>query len=107
MELHSVKLGKVRNKVKEVVFKVKGTSNVKSVAGSIAHTLKGDGETLASNVVLHCCGAQSLNQAIKAIAVARGYLASNGRDAIVRPGFDSTLIEGEERTIIKLFVALV
>ena len=92
--------------MKEVVFKVKGTSNVKAVAGSIAHTLKGDGDTVASNVVLHCCGAQSLNQAVKAIAVARGFLATSGRDAIVRIGFDSTSIEGEERTIIKLFVSL-
>lgn len=93
--------------MKEVTFKVKSTSNVKSVAGCIAKTLKGDGDTVASNVVLLCCGASAVSQATKAIAVARGYLASNGRDAIVRPGFDSTVIEGEERTIIKLYISLV
>lgn len=93
--------------MKEAQFKVKGTSNVKALAGSIAHTLKGDNGTIASNVVLDCCGAQSLNQAVKAVAVARGFLASNGRDAVVRPGFDSTVIDGEERTIIKLYISLV
>lgn len=92
--------------MKEVVYKVSGASNVKSLAGCIAKTLKGDNNTVASNVVLNCCGASSLNQAMKAIAVARGFLASNGRDAVVRPGFDSTVIEGEERTIVKLFVSL-
>lgn len=92
--------------MKEVIFKVSGSSNVKSVAGSIAHTLKGDGDTIASNVVLHCIGAASIAQAIKAIAVARGYLASNGRDLIVRPGFDMTEVDGEERTLIKLFTSL-
>ena len=57
--------------------------------------------------VLHCCGASAVSQAIKAIAVARGFLASGGRDAVVRPGFDSTIIDGEDRTIIKLFISLV
>lgn len=92
--------------MKEVVYKVSGASNVKAVAGCIAHSLKGDGNTEPSNVVLTCCGASALSQAIKAIAVARGFLASNGRDAIVKPGFDTTMIENEERTIIKLFVSL-
>lgn len=94
-------------KLREVEYKVSGSSNVKAVAGSIAHTLKGDGNTEASNVILSCCGASALSQAVKAIAVARGFLASNGRDAIVKPGFDTTTIAGEERTVIKLFVSLV
>lgn len=87
-------------------YKVKSTSNVKSLAGCIAHSLKGDGDTIASNVVLHCCGASALSQAVKAVAVSRGFLASNGRDVIMKPGFDTTVIDGEERTIIKLFVSL-
>ena len=92
--------------MREIVYKVKGTSNVKSLAGCIAKSIKGEGETKASDVVLLCCGAQSLNQAVKAIAVARGFLASGGRNAVVRPGFDSTIIDGEDRTIIKLFISL-
>lgn len=92
--------------MKELVYKVKSISNVKSLAGCIAKTLKGEGDTPASDVVLHCCGASSLNQAVKAIAVARGFLASNGRDIVVRPGFDTTFIDGEERTIVKLYISL-
>lgn len=92
--------------MKEVVLKVSGSSNVKSLAGCIAKTLKGEGNTVASNVVLHCIGAASLSQAVKAVAVARGFLASNGRDIVVRPGFDVTVVEGEERTLIKLFTIL-
>ncbi len=92
--------------MKEVIFKVKSTSNVKKLAGSIAHTLKGDGNTQASNVILQCCGASALNQAVKATAIARGFLALNGRDASIKTGFDTTFIDGEERTIIKLFISL-
>lgn len=99
--------GKVEEKLKEVVYKVSGSSNVKSVAGCIAHSLKGDGDTQASNVVLTCCGASALSQAVKSIAVARGFLASNGRDAVVRPGFATTTIAGEERTIMNLYISLV
>ena len=43
--------------MKEVIFRVSSISNVKKLAGSIAHTVKGDGETVAANVVLNCCGA--------------------------------------------------
>ena len=46
--------------MREIVYKVKGTSNVKSLAGCIAKSIKGEGETKASDVVLLCCGAQSL-----------------------------------------------
>lgn len=92
--------------MKEVIFRVSSISNVKKLAGSIAHTVKGDGETVAANVVLNCCGASAVSQAVKAVAVARGFLASNGRDLVVRPGFDTAFIEGEERTVIKLFISL-
>lgn len=48
----------------------------------------------------------SLNQAIKSVAVARGFLALNGKDIVVRPVFDTIEIENEQRTIIKLLVSL-
>lgn len=47
-------------------------------------------------------GAGAANQAIKAIAIARGYLAPLGIDLICIPAFASVLIDGEERTAIKL-----
>ena len=93
--------------MKEIVYKVKSPSNVKSLAGCIAKSIKGEGETPASNVVLHCCGASAVSQATKAIEVARGFSARRGRHAALRHGIDSTVIDGEDRTIIKLFISLV
>ena len=49
-------------------------------------------------------GAGSLNQAIKAIAIARGYVAQTGKDLICVPAFSDIVIDGEERTAIKLIV---
>ncbi|RAZ03363.1 stage V sporulation protein S, partial [Klebsiella oxytoca] len=49
-------------------------------------------------------GAGAINQAIKAIAIARGYVAPTGKDLIVVPAFSDILIEGEEKTAIKLIV---
>ena len=48
--------------------------------------------------------AGAANQAIKAIAIARGYLAPSGIDIICIPAFASVTIDGEERTAIKLIV---
>ncbi len=45
-----------------------------------------------------------LNQAIKAIAIARGYVAPTGKDLICVPAFSDIVIDGEERTAIKLIV---
>jgi stage V sporulation protein SpoVS len=49
----------------------------------------------------------ALNQATKAIAMARGFVANKGRDLVVRPGFGDTTIDGEERTLIKQFVSII
>ena len=43
---------------KTALFKVSSTSNAKSVAGSISHTLKGDGDTAPKDVVLQAIGAK-------------------------------------------------
>ena len=53
-------------------------------------------------VEVQAVGAGAANQAIKAIAIARGYLAPLGIDLICIPAFASVLIDGEERTAIKL-----
>ena len=45
-----------------------------------------------------------MNQAIKAIAIARGYVAPTGKDLICIPAFSDIMIDGEERTAIKLIV---
>ena len=48
--------------------------------------------------------AGALNQAIKAIAIARGFVAPSGKNLICIPAFTDIVIDGEERTAIKLIV---
>lgn len=49
-------------------------------------------------------GAGALNQAVKAVAIARGFVAPSGVNLICIPAFVDIIIEGEERTGIKLIV---
>ena len=49
-------------------------------------------------------GAGSLNQAIKAIAIARGFVAPSGVDLVLVPAFQEVTIDNQERTAIKLIV---
>ena len=53
---------------------------------------------------MQAIGAGALNQAVKAIAIARGYVAPTGKDLICVPAFSDIVIDGEERTAIKLIV---
>lgn len=53
---------------------------------------------------LQSVGAAAVNQAIKAIAIARGYVAPNGIDLVCVPAFTEVIIEGENRTAIKFIV---
>ena len=48
--------------------------------------------------------AGALNQAVKAIAIARGFVAPSGIDLICIPAFTDISIDGEERTAIKFIV---
>lgn len=81
------------------ILKVSTKSKPSSVAGALANAFKG------RNVVeMQAIGAGALNQAIKAIAIARGYVAPLGKDLSVIPAFSDILIEGEEKTAIKLIV---
>lgn len=79
------------------VLKVSSRSSPNSVAGAIASVIRDN-----FSVEVQAVGAGAANQAIKAIAVARGYLAPVGIDLICIPAFASVIIEGEERTAIKL-----
>ena len=79
------------------ILKVSSRSAPNSVAGAIASVIRDVGE-----VEVQAVGAGAANQAIKSIAVARGYLAPIGIDLICIPAFASIEIEGEERTAIKL-----
>jgi stage V sporulation protein S len=80
-------------------LKVSGHSNPKLVAGAIAAFLRDE------NIVeIQAVGAAAVNQAVKAIAITRGYVAPNGLDLVVIPAFSEILIGGEERTAIKFIV---
>ena len=81
------------------VLKVSTKSNPNSVAGAIAGLIKEKGRA-----EMQAIGAGALNQAIKAIAIARGFVAPSGVDLICIPAFTEVKIEDEERTGIKLAV---
>ena len=82
-----------------MTLKVSAKSRPMSVAGAIANTLR-DG----TRVEIQAVGAGALNQAVKAIAIARGYVAPTGKDLICVPAFSDVTIDGEERTAMKLYV---
>lgn len=63
-------------------LRVGGGSNPQSVASAIAHALYENKE-----VKLRAIGASSVNQMVKACAIARGYVAPRGMDLTCRPGF--------------------
>lgn len=80
-------------------LKVASRSKPNKVAGAIAEVIRERGE-----VELQTIGAGALNQAIKAIAIARGYLAPGGIDIVCTPAFADCEIGGKPRTAIKLLV---
>ncbi len=81
------------------VLKVSSKSNPNTVAGAIAGVLRERG-----NTEIQAIGAGALNQAIKAIAIARGFVAPNGVDLVFVPAFTDILINNEKRTAIKLIL---
>jgi len=74
-------------------------SNPNSVAGAMAGVLR-----QAGTVEVQVVGAGALNQAIKAMAIARGYVASSGIDLVCTPSFADIEIDGERRTAIRLVI---
>jgi stage V sporulation protein S len=81
------------------VLKVSTKSNPNSVAGALAAIIK------EKNIAeIQAVGAGAINQAVKAIAIARGFIAPSGKDIVCVPAFTDIQIDGEERTAIKLIV---
>ncbi len=81
------------------VLRVGSKSDPNKVAGALAGTIREQGKA-----ELQTIGAGALNQAVKAIAIARGFLAPAGIDLLCYPAFVDVEINGNERTAIKLFV---
>lgn len=80
-------------------LKVSSKSNPNSVAGALAGVIRESG-----TAEIQAIGAGALNQSIKAIAIARGFLAPSGLDLVCIPSFADVEINGEERTAIKLMI---
>ena len=78
------------------ILRVSANSSPNSVAGAIASVVRSNGQAEIQSV-----GAGAVNQAVKSIAVARGYLAAVGLDLVCFPEFSSVVINGEMRTAMK------
>lgn len=81
------------------VLKVSSKSNPNAVAGALAGVIREKG-----HAELQAIGAGAINQAVKAVAIARGFVAPSGIDLVCVPAFTDVQIDGEERTAIKLIV---
>ncbi len=81
------------------IIKVSSSSRTSAVAGAIAGVVRENNRAEAQAI-----GAGAVNQAIKAVAIARTYLQEDGIDVICIPEFTTVDIEGKERTALKLTV---
>ena len=87
----------MENEVK--LLKVSSTSKPNSVAGAIAGMIRTD-----SRVQVQTIGAGALNQAVKGIAIARGFIAPTGQELVCVPFFKDIEINGEVKTAIVLTI---
>ncbi len=81
------------------IIKVSASSRTSAVAGAIAGVVREHRRAEAQAI-----GAGAVNQAIKAVAIARGYLLEDGIDVVCIPEFTTVDIEGKERTAIRLTI---
>jgi len=81
------------------VIKVSGTTNAKSAAGSLAMVLKDHG--FAEMIAI---GAAAVNQAVKAYTIARGHVAPLGLNIVMVSAFETTYIDGQEKTRMRITV---
>lgn len=81
------------------ILKISSKSNPNSVAGAIAGLVKE-----SNKAEMQAIGAGALNQAIKGVAIARGFVAPSGKNLICIPAFQDIMVDGEERTAIKLII---
>ena len=81
------------------VIKVSAHSRSTAVAGAIAGVMRD-----YRHAEVQAIGASAVNQAVKAIAIARNYLSLDGIDVVCFPEFVEIDIEGKERTAVRLIV---
>jgi stage V sporulation protein S len=83
------------------VIKVSAHSRSTAVAGAIAGVMRDH-----KHAEVQAIGASAVNQAVKAIAIARNYLALDGMQIVCLPEFVEIDIEGQERTAVKLIIEM-
>lgn len=81
------------------ILKISSKSNPNSVAGAIVGIIKE-----SKKVEMQAIGAGAINQAVKAVAIARGFVAPLGVDLVCVPAFTKVIVDGEERTGIKFII---
>lgn len=81
------------------MVKVSARSRTASVAGAIAGVIRERGRADVQAI-----GAGAVNQSVKAIAIATGYLAEEDVHVVCIPAFAEVMIDGQERTAIKIAV---
>ncbi len=81
------------------IIKVSSSSRSTAVAGAIAGVIREHGRAEVQAI-----GASAVNQAVKAIAIARGYLEEDGLDISCVPTFTEVDINGQERTAVRFHI---
>lgn len=81
------------------IIKVSGTSRTSAVAGAIAGVFREN-----KRAEVQAIGAMAVNQAVKALALARGYLAEDGYEVVFYSEFVDVEIEDKVRTAIRFTV---
>jgi len=81
------------------VLKIAATSNPSAAAGALANTIREFGVA-----ELQAIGPKAVNQAVKCIAIARGYMAPSGVDLFFVPSFTDVEINGEMKTALRFTV---
>lgn len=81
------------------ILKISAKSSPNSIAGAIAGLVKENGRA-----EMQAIGAGAINQAVKAVAIARGFVAPSGIELVCAPAFTAVSIDNEDKTGIKFLV---
>lgn len=81
------------------ILKISAKSSPNSVAGAIAGLIKEEGKA-----EMQAIGAGAINQAVKAVAIARGFVAPTGIELVCAPAFTEVMIDNEQKTGVKFVV---
>lgn len=86
----------------ETVLRVSAGSSAPALAAAVAHAVYGN-----KRVVLRAIGAGAVNQSVKAVAIAQGYVGQRGLSLAIRPGFVTVKMPDGDVSAVILRVVLV